>query len=671
MNGKLCVKGIAASGMVLQRNKINCIYGTAGVYDDIILTFRGVTSITQADEEGNWKLEFSPGEAGGPFEMEVKTEKESVKFTDVFVGEVWLSSGQSNAQLPMQRMRFSYPEEFSLPENPNIRMITVPIAWTFDGERDYVDNPKWICANPENLGEMSGTAYFFAKKLQAELGVPVGIINASQGGSPISSWMSKKSLEEMGENEYLEKLAYYEKVENVAAKQKEMSENQIAWDHELNADSKMPDFDDDSGWENVKIPGTIDSFDSAGYIWLKKVVVLSEEQLKIFESQKTWLWLGTIVDADRTYVNGKEVGFTPYCYPPRRYEVPKGLLKAGKNIIAMHVQKNSRLGKIRFYEEKPYKLFTDNVYINPVACRNVEKKSVSLFPLDGEEIDLSGEWQMKVDVKVRDCPPGIFFEWQPTALYNAMLAPCFKTAIAGALWYQGESDAGHPVEYRNMLIKMINLWRRKFVYGSKNLPFVVMQLPNWSDGHYESNIQNDMGWAWLRQAQADAAHAAGNAGVAVTIDAGEWNDLHPEKKQTGGTRAALEALRIAYGKTFISPSPVMHKCILNKSKFVVNFDCGNSSLVAYEVEGNSANMDVEEKKDRIYGFSILFMKKGQMKAMEVDAKLISDNEVEISVPHAHGYPIELRYLWADSPAQVNLYSRDQLPVMPFVVKLEE
>nr|MCR5188368.1 sialate O-acetylesterase [Treponema sp.] len=577
MKGKLCVKGLMASGMVLQRNKINCIYGSADVYEDVIMTFRGVTSITQADEQGDWKLEFSPGEAGGPFEMQVKTEKETITYTDVYVGEVWLSSGQSNAQLPMERMRFSYPKEFELPENPNIRMITVPIAWTFDGERDYVENPQWICASPENLGQMSGTGYFFAKKLSSELGVPVGIINASQGGSPIASWMSKKSLEEMGASEYLSKLEVYEKVENVAAKQKEMAESNMAWNNELNSASKMPDFESDQGWESVKIPGIIENFNSAGYVWLKKEIELTQEQVDIFESQKTWLWMGTIIDSDRTYVNGKEVGFTAYSYPPRRYQVPKGLLKVGKNIISMHVQKNSKNGKIRFYEEKPYCLFTENVYVNPVACRNVEKHNQTLFPLDGEEIDLTGEWKMMVDVKVRDCPPGMFFEWIPTALYNAMLAPCFRTAISGALWYQGESDAGHPVEYKNMLVKMINLWRHKFIYGSKNLPFVVVQLPNWSDGVGEDSCCGPMGWAYLRQAQSDAARAAGNAGLAVAIDAGEWNDLHPEKKQTTGKRAALEALRVAYGKSYISAAPRVTKVVANKAKCLVRFDCGNSS----------------------------------------------------------------------------------------------
>ncbi|MCI5519806.1 MAG: sialate O-acetylesterase [Treponema sp.] len=671
MKGELCVKGIVASGMVLQRNKINCIYGTADVYEDVIMTFRGVTSITQADEQGYWKLEFSPGEAGGPFEMQVKTEKETLTFTEVYVGEVWLLSGQSNAQLPMERMRFSYAEEFELPENPNIRMITIPIAWTFDGERDYVENPQWICASPETLGQMSGTGYFFAKRLAFELGVPVGIINASQGGSPIASWMSKKSLEEMGAEEYLSKLEYYEKVENIAEKQKEMSESNMAWNNELNAASKMPDFESDQGWETIKIPGIIENFDSAGYVWLKKEIELTQEQVDIFEGQKTWLWMGTIIDSDRTYINGTEVGFTAYLYPPRRYVVPKGVLKVGKNIISMHVLKNSKKGKIRFYEEKPYCLFTDNVYVNPVACRNLEKHTQSLFPLDGEEIDLTGEWKMMVDVKVRDCPPGMFFEWLPTALYNAMLAPCFKTAISGAVWYQGESDTGHPVEYKNMLIKMINLWRHKFVYGSKDLPFVIVQLPNWSDGVGEDSCCAPMGWPYLRQAQSEAARAAGNAGLAVTIDAGEWNDLHPEKKQTAGKRAALEALRVAYGKSYISAAPRVTKVVANKAKCLVHFDCGNSSLVAHQVNGKAAELDHEAKDKKVQGFSCLFITKGKMNTVAAQAKLISDYDVEVSIPRGQGALIELHYLWGDNPAPVNLYSRDLLPAAPFNINLEE
>jgi len=675
MKKEFCVKGIASSGMVLQRNKINCVFGTAGVYEDIIMSFRGLTCITQSDEEGNWKIEFSPGEAGGPFEMTIKAGDEKIQFTDIYVGEVWVSSGQSNAQLQMERLKFSYPEEMILPENPNIRMITIPITWTFKGENDSVENPQWMAASPETRKFMSGTAYFFAKKLHEELGVPVGIISTAQGGSPISSWMSKQSLEELGAADYLEKLAYFENDENISAKQKELAENQSGWTSELQAARTIPDcncdaFNSEEEWESVNLPGVIESFTSAGLVWLKKDIELSKEQADIFNTHKTWLWMGTIIDADEAFVNGIKVGSTAYSYPPRRYEVPAGTLKEGKNTIAMHIQLNSKNGRIKFFEEKPYFLFTDNIYVNPVVCRNVELKEEGLAPVDGEQISLSGQWMMKVDCKVRDCPPGMFFEWVPTALYNAMLAPCFKHAIAGALWYQGESDAGHAAEYKGMLTKMIDLWRRKFVYGAKDLSFVVMQLPNWSDGNYQDSTIVKMDWPYLRQAQADASETAERTGLAVTIDGGKWNDLHPEKKKTGGTRAALEALRIAYGKSYISPSPKMESCKLEKSKYIVRFDCGNSSLVAHAVSGEySADLTAEEKNKSVYGFSFLKMKKNEMIVEETDAVLISDNEVEVSVPKG-GDLLELRYLWADSPKIVNLYSRDSLPAMPFMMKIE-
>ena len=690
MKGTFKIKGIVGSGMVLQRNKINCIYGTAEVYSDVIMEFRGTTSITQSDEDGNWKIEFSPGEAGGPFNMIIKCDEHRVEFTDIYVGEVWVSSGQSNAQLPMERLKFSYPEDFELPKNERIRMITIPINWSLDGEKDEIvdvgwqsnadegtkaeglsGGVNWICASPETLGEMSGTGYFFAKKLSSELDVPVGIINASQGGSPVASWLSRQALEEMGDKkEYLQQVVEYLAEGKAAAKQKEMAEEQKAWGDELfgaaTAPEKMYDTacEEVDGWKTVTVPGNFE-VESAGFYWFKKIVDLTAEQVQHFNTFKTWLWMGTIVDADTAWVNGVEVGSTPYCYPPRRYSVPAGTLHEGKNVIALRVQKNSKNGPLRFFSEKPYYLFTDNTFVAPCAYRNLDERTESLYPLDGERIDLSGEWKMKADAKSRDFPPQMFFEWLPTALYNSMLAPCFKHAIAGALWYQGESDAMHPEEYKDMLLKMIDLWRHKFVYGSKQLPFVIVQLPNWSDGWNEDPASKDGGWAKLRQVQSDVADIAGDTGLVVAIDAGEWNDLHPEKKKTIGSRAAKEALRIAYGKNFISASPKAEFCELKHGRFRIRFDCGNSALVAHSVRGKRADLNIESKDKLVYGFSLLYSKKGVEGVIEADAKLIDDYTVEVEVPRGLGDVLELRYLWSDSPAPVNLYSRNQLPAAPF------
>ena len=196
------VLGIYADGMVLQRNTTNCIFGE-GAQGEVSLSFRDTTAKTTAQADGHWKIEYNPGEAGGPFELKLACGKDTITFKDVWVGEVWVNCGQSNAQLPMDRLRYSYPHDMRLQKNDNIRMITIPITYSFDGPKDSVQNPTWICASPETIEQMSGTGYFFAKYLTAELGLPVGIINASQGGSPITSWMSEESLKALKKDRYL------------------------------------------------------------------------------------------------------------------------------------------------------------------------------------------------------------------------------------------------------------------------------------------------------------------------------------------------------------------------------------------------------------------------------------------------------------------------------------
>lgn len=671
---KFVVKGIYGSGMVLQRETVNCIFGNGKIGTKVELEFRGNSYCSDVDTKGNWKIEFDSMSAGGPFELVLKNEDEKIVYDDVFVGEVWVNSGQSNAKLPMIRMKHSYPQEFAAKKNDFVRMITIPISWSFEGEQDSVENPKWICASPDTIGEMSGTGYFFAKRLSEELKVPVGIVNASQGGSPISAWMSKKSLQELEKNEYLTRLAIYENPENIVKKQKSVAEAQQKWDELINSSDKGQkegwealDFSNlDSSWTDCSIPGYIEDFNSAGFVWIKKEVNLSKEQANHFNEKNGWIWFGTIIDADKIWINGKEVGITYYCYPPRRYEVPSGILKEGSNTITVRLQKNSKIGKIRLYEEKPYYLFTQDVKIHPVAVRNVEiPAEIISTGKNGVCIDLTGNWKMKVGTKVEDGPEGMFFEWCPTALYNSMLSPCFNYAVAGALWYQGESDAGRYGEYSSMLNKMIQLWREKFVYAKKNMPFVIMQLPNWSDGNDEESAVVFNDWALQREAQFNAVKNTDNTAIAITIDAGEWNDLHPEKKLTGGTRAANQALRIAYGKSY-KPSPE-YKCYSKEDdKILVEFDVFGSSLKAGKVNGKACDINTLDKN--VYGFSVLY-KDTEEKCIEVKAELISDSKVCVQLPKVDGKILELRYLWAANPAPVNLYSMDNLPAAPFRIIL--
>jgi sialate O-acetylesterase len=674
-----CVNGIYSDGMVLQREVTNCATGSAEPFSSIQLSFRGKTFSAKSDADGKWSIEFNPGKAGGPFELSISNQNEKIEYKDVFVGEVWVSSGQSNAQLPMERLFYSYPEEFSLKKNDNIRMITMPISYAFDGPRDTVENPKWVCASPETMGSLSGTAYFFAKKLYSELKVPVGIINASQGGSPVESWMDYDSFKQLGKKDYLlraDKWKNSKLVEETAKKaadaigkwyakvEKEDKGIKNAWD-------KLDYLSLGSEWKDCVIPADFTDIKKAGVMWFKKEFELTAEELKAVQGKKVNLWLGTIVDADKAWVNGAFCGETPYCYPPRRYSIPTGALKEGKNTLTVRVQKNSSI-PVRFYEEKPYFIFTDDVYIPPVAYRNVEKvpaKKLSEKP-KGLRIDLSGNWKCSVGCEVELRPGEMFFEWEPTALYNTMLAPCLNHSVRGAIWYQGESNALRYSEYKELLCKMIELWRGKFKYAYKNMPFVVLQLPGWNDGRKNVQVPDAGSWPQLRKAQADAVYSTENAGLAVLIDGGEWNDLHPEKKLTAGTRAAQEALRLAYGKKYPA-SPKVLFCEKKNKVFTIRFDSEKSGLFAYEVTDERA--DFSKQTEKVYGFSFLAEKGKEKVVLDAEAKLISKNEVEIYEPVGAGIDsaslCELRYLWSDNPDIVNLYTKDEIPVGPFNISL--
>lgn len=683
MKKKFITKGIYSSGMVLQRNTINCIFGCGEKAAPVQMKFRGKTYSSEVNNAGEWKIEYNPGSEGGPFTMELSSNAESITFTDVYVGEVWVNSGQSNAELPMVRLRYTYKDEYELPPNPQIRMIHIPIRASLNQEMDSIENPEWLGAAPDTLDQMSGTAYFFAKKLQSELKMPVGIINASQGGSPIASWLSEDFIRSKQDSlEYYKNLQFWQNPKNVEEKKADLASKQSEWDKEINAadlgnkkDWKNLSWSQiDDTWTDCNIPGELSCQNSAGILWLKKEIILDAKQVEKFNRYKTWLWLGTIVDADIAYVNGTQVGTTGYCYPPRRYVVPKGILKEGSNTITIRVQKNGAWGTIRFFEEKPYYLFTDNVDVCPVSLRNVEQRTSVIMPSDGdgEIVDLTGTWKCKLGCKVRNSPPQMFFEWLPAALFNGMLAPCFNYAVAGALWYQGESDTGIPLLYKDLLKSMMNIWRERFVYKTNGMPFVVMQLPNWAEG-YLSYFKHD-DWAFMREAQAKAAAESEKAAFAVTIDAGEWNDLHPEKKRTGGTRAALEALRIGYNKP-VNPAPVMEYCQRNKEYFEVRFNSGNAKLCAYEVKTLNSEIDAlaadfTKPSDDVKGFTFLLSNGSTVKA---HAKLVSGDDIEVYLPEggvAEGVALkELQYLWANNPEVVNLYSSDSIPAAPFRVTL--
>lgn len=678
MQREFFTKGLCANGMVLQRNAINCIFGCTRANSEVILYFKQKEYSVLSDVEGNWKIEFNPGLAGGPFELSIKSIKQTLTFSNIYVGEVWLNSGQSNSQLNMDRMRFSYSDEYENLEDKNIRVITIPISYSFDGPVDFIENPLWVDVKKENLSEISGTSFFFAKKLWEDLNVPIGIINASQGGSPICSWMSYDSLDNLNYKDLTDRVKQWKNKSILEKKISSEKAKENLWNREIfendpglyNGWNNIPYSELSSSWKECEIPNDFYDLNKAGVCWFKKQVYISKEQLEHFNSKETYLWLGTIVDSDIAYVNGVQVGITYYSYPPRRYIVPKGILKEGENTISIRVQKNG-IGPLRFFKEKPYYLFTEDEKIIPVVSKNVEYELAKKYTemeekSTGVRIKLDGIWKKCISYECECAPESFFVEWEPTALYNAMLAPAFNHAIAGALWYQGESDAMRADEYKSLLSEMIDLWRSNFIYAPEKMPFIVVQLPNWSDGYKNEAQDKKEDWAEFRMVQSNTVNDCENCALVVTIDAGEWNDLHPEKKRTVGTRAAKEALRMVYGKNYNS-SPKKNYCEDKYTHIKIKFDCGNSSLVAFEA--NKDFIDFETKTEDVYGFSFLFEEKGCKKIVPAKAKLTGLNEVEIEIPKINGSLLEFRYLWANNPWIVNLYSEEMIPAEPFRIIL--
>ena len=660
MQEKFYLNRLYQNGMVLQQKCKNCISGKGVPGSTICIVFRKKKYSSKINSDGKWKVIFNPGDAGGPEVLNVSdSEGGEIKLTNIYVGEVWLCSGQSNMQLPMGRLKFTYPEEVTAPINEQIRLFTVPISYSFDGEKDNLLDGAWLAASPETILSFSGTSYFFAKKLQQELKVPVGIINASQGGSPIASWLSEDVVNKWPS--YKTRLERCREPGYVESTKKKNSDASNEWyakcdsiDRGLTDKWNESKYDTHASWKDFCIPGIIDTFTQAGTVWFKKEFELSEKDLFICTQHKINLWLGTIVDSDTVWVNGVQCGTTGYCYPPRRYEIPVSALHVGSNCITMRVIHCGK--RISFESEKPYFVFTDNVNVKPTLPGTVEgTKDGSMIGTDALCIDVSGMWKMREGCSLEFKPGDCFFEWEPTALYNSMLAPCFTMAVRGFVWYQGESDTGNPNDYEKQLSEMINLWRKKFIFcNDKKAPFIVVQLPNCGE---KIDFVANSGWAKIRDAERNVAYKTPDCGLAVLIDAGEWNDLHPENKEIVGTRCAYEALRLSYGRMMpVSPSVVK----------VELTDDGMIITLTNDVVCKGKAMPVIS--------AILRNTAGDEKICQLTVKAIAHKKIITMIPSSEMGKkqkiVEVRYAWSDSPSSAALYDKSGLlPVVPFRVKL--
>ena len=620
--GQLKLPRLISDGMVLQRDAENRIWGWAAPQEQVSIVFMNSTYHITAGENGEWKLILPKLSAGGPYEMQVSA-GHSITIHDIMIGDVWVCSGQSNMELNMQRASPLYGPEIAASENPYIRYFEVPDKYDFRSPQKDVPSGQWVQANPENILRFSAVAYFFGKALYEKYQVPIGLIQSALGGSPAESWMSEEALktfpEHYAETQRFKDATLIEQIRNEDKTRMNTWYTQLRQKDEGYKNPEKPwtgaEFDP-SDWPVMQIPGYW-ADDSLGFVngvvWFRKEIKIPSSMI----GKPARLNLGRIVDADSVFFNGIFVGTTSYQYPPRRYTIPPTVLKEGKNSIVVRVI-NER-GRGGFVVDKPYELVVGN-----------------------EMIDLTGNWYYKLGAELEFLRGQTFIRWKPTGLFNAMLAPLLNYRIKGVIWYQGEANAGRPVEYRQLFPALIEDWRNNWNQG--DFPFLFVQLPNFMEPKPEPSESH---WALLREAQLNTLSLP-NTAMAVAIDIGEWNDIHPLNKKDVGQRLALAAQKVAYGdENVVYSGPIYESMKIDGNKILLTLSHIGGGLMA---QGGG-----ELKGFAICGNDRHFV---WAQAMIEGERIVVWNEDIAN-------PVAVRYAWADNPEGASLYNVEGLPASPF------
>jgi len=628
LQGQVTLPALIRDSMVIQRDTEWNLWGWASAGEQVRVRFNGKRYKTRTGPDGTWKIQLPPVPAGGPYTLEI-TASNHILLNDILAGDVWVCAGQSNMVHYLGIHNERYAAEIASANYPEIRQFLVPSSSHLEGPAADLAGGSWKWANPEDVNSFSVVAYFFALQLHEKYMVPIGIINASVGGTPIEAWTSEEGLQAFpGMVETIQRnmdTAYVNGANRAAMADRRAaglgrgsdagSAGPVSWSD--------PDYIP-RNWHPIYIPGYwedqgVRNLD--GVVWYRKVIEVPEHMT----GMAARVVLGRIVDADQLYINGVQVGRTTYQYPQRRYQVAPGVLKPGRNLFVIRVQNNS--GKGGFVPDKPYCLVAG-----------------------GDTIDLTGQWQYRVgEVYQREGFPrmGIAAQNQPTALFNGMVAPYTDYAVKGFVWYQGESNASRAGQYKELLPALINDWREQ--WKNKELPFLYVQLPNFMEVNY-SPEESD--WALLREAQLEALQLP-LTGMAVAIDLGEWNDIHPDRKKPVGERLALAARKVAYGEgNLVWSGPLYRSHRVDGNRVIITFDHTGSGLVSGD--GEELGHFAVAGPDRKFRWA---------------TAIIEDNRVVLwndRVPD----PKYVRYGWADNPRFANLYNKEGLPASPFRFNLE-
>jgi sialate O-acetylesterase len=625
LSAKITLPNILGSNMVLQQKTNVTLWGKAIPAKNVTIkcSWSKQQFAVKSAGNGNWEIKVATPAYGGPYTITI-SDGEAITLKNIMIGEVWFCSGQSNMEMPLAGWGKvnNYQQEIDQANYPNIRLLQVNhVTSDLPVDEASVTAGGWQSCSPITIPEFSSTAYFFAREVYKNTGIPVGLIHSSWGGTVAEAWTSAQTLKTLPDFK-----AETERIQNQASLNKNVDREKL----QANWDKKVSESDlgfsagkyiwttdaAEKDWSKITIPAlwedtALPAFD--GIVYLKRKIVITEQP-----KEDATLSLAQIDDNDMTFLDGKLIGETIGYNQNRKYKIPAASLTPGEHLLVIRVMDSGGGGGI--YGEK------NQVFLD---LGNTGK------------IDLSGEWLYRVALdlkKVGPAPSSNQSANRPTVLFNAMVNPFLKYTIKGAIWYQGESNAERATQYRTLFPSLINDWRRHWNIG--DFPFLFVQLANFKA---KTSSPGNSQWAELRDAQLNTLSLP-NTGMAVTIDIGDDKDIHPKNKQDVGKRLGLVALAKVYGKDIAYSGPqyssmkVVNQSIELSFKFSQELKSSSGALIGFAIAG-------EDKK--------FYWAQG---------KIVGDKVVVSATEVSH--PVAVRYAWADNP-DANLTNKSGLPATPF------
>ena len=630
VQAQISMPAIFSDNMMFQREKEIHLWGKAGKKERINIEFKGEKYKTKADKTGNWSVYLPSAKAGGPYNLTVKGKKNQLQFANILIGDIWLCGGQSNMEWYLENADDG-EAEVNAANYPEIRLFDVPHLMSNTPKDDIEADVAWVPCTPETAKQFSAIGYFFGRAIHREAGIPIGLLGSNWGGTIVETWTSAEG--------YIDHPVMSKIVKKVANIDLEKEKNKGATEHakwlaKFTTDDKGRNGNDFlwakegmdyTNWGTLDLPGSWEPSGHAtlkeldGVVWFQNIFNLTAAQA----AEPSNLILGPIDDSDIIWINGKKVGETYNQYDKdRKYKIPAGVLKSGKNTIVIRVE--DYIGAGGPYGEKEEFLLKGKSF----------KKS------------LAGTWHYKIGMAASPMPSGGDFgpNSNPTLLYNAMIAPLVKFPIKGVIWYQGESNAGRAYEYADFFQRLIKDWRNH--WHNPQMPFLFVQLAN-----FMKPIETpcDDAWAELRESQAKAL-ALPYTGMATAIDIGMESSIHPTNKQEVGRRLALWAKKLVYGQNdLLASGPTFRQMTIKNGAAFLTFD------------NTGEGFDVKDK----YGYIKEFTIAGKDKKFHwAKAEIVDTNTIKVWSDAVRS-PVAVRFAWAQNPADLNLYNSAGLPALPF------